>query len=850
MLTEKKIYYGGDPATTAATSYDYDSLGRRTVTTDPANNTTTLTYNSLGQVTRRQIVSLDPLGSNNITETTDFEYDDLGRLEKLIAKPQNPGAASDTSWQTTEYDSALSYRIKETKLNGIVNITEYDAFGQKTKFVADSGGINQVTQWTYNRLGRQTSISSWTDNTDNNTKQTTTYDYDRKGNVVKITYPDTKTIEYSYNPAGTVKNRKDQRNFVTYYEYDGLNSLLIKSTDPDAVTDPNIYGETPPQRTVETFTYDGADRMLTAVKTADGNEISDTTFAYNDLGKLTDTWDKHFGAATARHVGYSYDQAGLLTSTTYPDGTVINRTNTWNGNIDTLSRSGSELVDYSYIGNRVACRAYNTATAVNADYSYDNLGRVTEINAGSSVVKLGYTYVANTNNIDQITFDHRTSDPVNNYDYDDIDRVTDIEYMSNTSDTESFVIDDLGNRDGNQTLRDDGTVNFTVDDDTNRYTSIAGNSISHDNAGNLTVDKDGYVHEYDTENRLIRIVDVNDVEIATFDYDALNRRIRKVDKIASNVTLFYYSSDWQVLAEYDGSGSLQRTFVYGNYIDEVLLMNDGSSDYLYLHDHLYSPSVLLNASGSVIERYEYDAYGKPTIYNSDFTQTRTTSLYDNPYFFTGRRLDLLDGGKYTVMYYRNRYYDTESGRFMQHDPFGYIDGMSLYEYVKSNPILFNDPHGTFVVPIIPPPITPTPTPSPKPGGPPADTFFWICRRKMKCKPYVDRHQYIAFKKDPWIKSARKVVDTWGFTNSGVNKDWAENPAACRACEIKGTGTLYGVEWGVPVKSCKDATQSDVIDCIKDYPPAATYHWLTYNCIDYVKEAARNCCLDCGSTWFR
>jgi len=53
-----------------------------------------------------------------------------------------------------------------------------------------------------------------------------------------------------------------------------------------------------------------------------------------------------------------------------------------------------------------------------------------------------------------------------------------------------FVMDGLGNRTGSQTLSDD-TVSFTVELLTNRYTSIGGHSVSHDAAGNLTVDKDG-----------------------------------------------------------------------------------------------------------------------------------------------------------------------------------------------------------------------------------------------------------------------------------------------------------------------------------------------------------------------
>ena len=75
------------------------------------------------------------------------------------------------------------------------------------------------------------------------------------------------------------------------------------------------------------------------------------------------------------------------------------------------------------------------------------------------------------------------------------------------SDTEVFDMDALGNRTGNQTLRDDGTVNFTVDSATNRYSSVGGNSISHDDADNMSTDKDSYTYEYDYENRIVTIKD-------------------------------------------------------------------------------------------------------------------------------------------------------------------------------------------------------------------------------------------------------------------------------------------------------------------------------------------------------
>ena len=48
--------------------------------------------------------------------------------------------------------------------------------------------------------------------------------------------------------------------------------------------------------------------------------------------------------------------------------------------------------------------------------------------------------------IEDILFDHRGSSPSNDYEYDGLNRLTDVEYLDNTSDTESFAMDDLGNR--------------------------------------------------------------------------------------------------------------------------------------------------------------------------------------------------------------------------------------------------------------------------------------------------------------------------------------------------------------------------------------------------------------------
>jgi RHS repeat-associated protein len=169
-----------------------------------------------------------------------------------------------------------------------------------------------------------------------------------------------------------------------------------------------------------------------------------------------------------------------------------------------------------------------------------------------------------------------------------------------------------------------------------------------------------------------------------------------------------------------GTESDFRYCVFGNYIDEVLVvgMKSGSSwfNLYYAHDHLYSPVALFAANGSVVERYEYDAYGQVQFLTSNFYPL-TSSQHANPYTFTGRERDTLDAGSCTLMYYRARSMDPETGRFMQRDPLGvnpdeilsdfvpnfqYADGANVYQYVRSNSMAYADPFGLHGPPWAPP----------------------------------------------------------------------------------------------------------------------------------------------------
>ncbi|WP_225931807.1 RHS repeat-associated core domain-containing protein [Leptolyngbya sp. 7M] len=52
-----------------------------------------------------------------------------------------------------------------------------------------------------------------------------------------------------------------------------------------------------------------------------------------------------------------------------------------------------------------------------------------------------------------------------------------------------------------------------------------------------------------------------------------------------------------------------------------------------------------------------------------------------------------EGAGRNLYHVRHRVYDADVGRWTRRDPLGYVDGMSLYEYVMSNPLLYADPLG-------------------------------------------------------------------------------------------------------------------------------------------------------------
>jgi len=122
--------------------------------------------------------------------------------------------------------------------------------------------------------------------------------------------------------------------------------------------------------------------------------------------------------------------------------------------------------------------------------------------------------------------------------------------------------------------------------------------------------------------------------------------------------------------------------------DEPISMETSQGKYYYLFDGLGSVTGLTDIGGSLVASYSYDVFGNIISETGDETLNML-----NPYRFTSRVYDKESG----LYYYRARYYDSNTGRFMQKDPLKteLKEGKNLYAYCGNNPVNFVDPLGLY-----------------------------------------------------------------------------------------------------------------------------------------------------------
>lgn len=616
-------------------TYQYDDLNRIISTSDQLSETKHYIYDA-----NNNIISITDGEGNTFV----FQYDVLNRLVQLT---DDEGHSEFYSYDNN--GNLLSY----TDRNDYTTLYTYDAMNQ---VLTERDALNNVTTYTYDANGNLASVTDARGST-------TSYQYDANDQLTKITFANGKTQQFAYDANGNKVAFTDESGHQMSFAYDALSRLTQK---------------TYPNNTADSFTYDANGNMLTA-----NNADAQVSFTYDNNGRmLTETLN-------GKTTHYAYNTRNRTVTKTYPSGRTITEEYDCRQRLTGLKENNQYFVTLGYNANDfLTQRAYGNGTTTN--FVYNVLNQLTQLTDNPNIANVQMTYDAVGNMLSKKDLLRPTKSEV--YGYDALNRLTSFKQGEITTGVEipnplkqvQYAMDALGNR---TTMTTNGVATTYTANNMNAYTALTGGqnmSLQYDDNGNLTSDGT-HTYQYNYNNRLIS---VDNGQTATYKYDALNRRIQKTVVEPVETTINYYYSGDQAIEERDANNAVIATYIFGISVDDALQMQRGGNTYYYHKNHLGSVVALTDGSGNLVERYEYDPYGQPSFFDAN-DNALSQSAVGNAILFTGRDYDYETG----MYYYRARSMHPVLGRFMQHDPLMYVDGLSMFGYAGNNPIGFVDTYG-------------------------------------------------------------------------------------------------------------------------------------------------------------
>jgi len=658
------------------TSFAFNTLGNDTLVTSPMGHVRRHSRDAL----QRVINDYDPAGHR-----TELVYDQINRIQQVLQHVEGIDSGYTTPLTST-YNWGAEALSSVVDPRSVPRSYGYDA-ALRPKTETDDYGYAETRF--FNRAGLVDSVHprAYTPGD----PQTVRHTYDAAARELKVAWPahdasSTDSVLYTYDAMGRILTglsvgRKITR---TYFPGGALKTELQSNADGSWPNN-NTYG------------YDAARRRAWYVVGTVGNQSQSDSITYvydavtGDLRWVKVRWRKTDATVQYDSVQLWWDALGRRDSVIYSNGAKARFFYDADAQLRIACASGLDVFNFTQYHKWV---------------DPDGLIRQTEASSGNdNLAALGCSGVQPT--LQANTYDSRhqlvkqvllSAGDSSFYWYDGSGNRVKWRHYVPPRKTVTYYMDALHNRvrilqDSLDPARD--SIKFSYDLNGARtveqpyhgqaFSGWGWRQYHSDGRGRPTGTDEYGCNTWDINGNCIGFAPIYHPTVCT--YDPVGRTPHPCESSAPLLGL----DGENVVRTNNDAASLAWTFVHGPGVDDPLMgrystldgvvaywVTDGAGRQLVVGDRTYGKDCTISSSVPCGNEYvnQGGKYAGGTTNARSFDATRHSS-----------------NDIYKVSFFRNRWYDQQTGRWTQEDPIGVAGGTNMYAYVGSNPVAYTDPFG-------------------------------------------------------------------------------------------------------------------------------------------------------------